>query len=242
MRPLTIAMLLAVAVIAAAGCGTDSDDDRARASSENRGPSPALAEVPDVTGETAEAGRSALEAAGFEPTFDPSPDDPSLCTVSDQDQTGAIEEGSEVILTLECKVDVPDLSGKPADDAIAELDDLGLTTTYEEEPDDPSACTIEDQDVVGEAEPDSEVVLSVICKLPDVTGKDLPTAVSRLELIGYRANHRAAGDPSACTVTSHKSEAEPGATIALTVHCNPSAVRPNGTGQAPPGAVRPPIR
>jgi hypothetical protein len=220
MRPFRIATLLCVGAIAASGCGTDSDD-RVSASSRS-GPSaaePALAEVPDVTGEKAEAGSSALEAAGFEPAFDPDPDDPSLCTVSDQDQIGEIEEGSEVILTLECKVDVPDLSDKPADDAVAQLDDLGLTTSYDKEPEDSSACTVEDQDVVGEAEPESEVVLSVLCKLPDVTGEDLESAVSELELIGYNADHRVVRDPSACTVTSHKAEAEPGATIDLAVHC-----------------------
>lgn len=216
-----IATLLCVGAIAAAGCGTETDDDRASASSRKGGPStePALVEVPNVTGETAEAGSSALEAAGLEPVFDPEPAEPSRCTISDQDQTGEIEEASEVILTLECMVDVPDLTGDPADDAVSQLDDLGLTTSYDEEPDDSSVCTVESQDVVGEAEPDSEVVLSVRCKLPDVTGEDLQTAVSELERIGYTADHPIVGDPRACTVTSHKSEAEPGATIALAVHC-----------------------
>ena len=172
-----------------------------------------------MTGQTAAAARSTLEAAGFAPAFEPEPDDPGLCTVSDQDQTGEIEEGSEVILSLECMVDVPDLSDKPAADAVAQLDDLGLTASYEEEPDDPSECTVEDQDVVGEAEPESEVVLSVSCKLPNLTGKDLETAGSRFELIGHGVDHRAVRDPRACTVTSHAKTAEPGATIALAVHC-----------------------
>ena len=217
-----IATLLCMGAIAAAGCGTETDDDRASASSRNGGPSaaePALVEVPDVTGETADAGRSALEAAGFTPVFDPEPDDPSLCTVSDQDQIGEIEEGSEVVLTLQCVVDVPDLSDEPVDDAVAQLEDLGLTASYEEDPDDQSACIVDSQDVVGEAEPESEVVLSVRCKLPDLTGKDLETAVSEFELIGYRADHRVVRDPSLCTVTSHAKMAEPGATIALAVHC-----------------------
>src|ERR671915_151162 len=109
MRPGMITTLLCVGAIAAAGCGTETDDERARASSRSADSArsePALVEVPVVTGETAEAGSSALVAAGFEPTFDPEPDDPGRCTVSEQDQTGEIEEGSEVILTLECMVDV----------------------------------------------------------------------------------------------------------------------------------------
>ena len=226
MRPCMIATLVCVGAIAAAGCGTD--DDRAGAASRDGGPSAAdaaLVEVPDVTGEPAEAGSSALEAAGFEPVFEPEPDDPRLCRVSNQDQTGEIEEGSEVILTLECVVDVPDLSGEPADDAVSQLDELGLTTSYEREPDDPSVCSVESQDVVGEAEPEREVVLSVLCKLPDVTGKDLKSAVSELELLGYSADHPNVRDPRLCTVTSHAKNAEPGATVALAVHCYGSQMR-----------------
>ena len=219
MRPGIVAALLCVGAIAATACG--ADDDR-RSASRSGGPSqpePALVEVPDVTGETAEAASSALEAAGFEPAFDTEPGDPGLCTVSEQDQTGEIEEGSEVVLTLECMVDVPDLSRKPADDAVSQLDDLGLTTRYKEEPDDSSVCTVEDQDVVGQVEPGSEVVLSVVCKLPDVTGKELETAVSQLELIGYSADHRVVREPRVCTVTSHAKQAAPGATVELAVHC-----------------------
>ena len=222
MHPGMIATLLCAAALAVAGCGTETDGDRAGAGSRNGGPSPAepaLVEVPDVTGQTAEAGSSTLEAAGFEPTFDREPDDARLCTVSGQDQAGEIEEGSEVILTLKCMVDVPDLSGKPADDAVAQLDELGLTASYEEEPDDPSECTVERQDVVGEVEPETEVALSVRCTLPDLTGRALDTAVSEFESIGYSADHRVVRDPSLCTVTSHAKMAEPGATIALAVHC-----------------------
>lgn len=220
MRPAIIVTLLCLGAIAPAGCGTETDGGAA-ASGRDGGPSPepALVQVPDVTGEAAEAASSTLRAAGFEPTFDPEPDDASLCTVADQGQSGELEEGSEVILTLECTVDVPDLSDKPADDAVSELEDLGLTTSYEEEPDDASVCTVEDQDVVGEAEPESEVVLSVLCTLPDVTGRDLETAASELESIGYRADHRVVDDPRACTVTSHAKQAAPGSAVKLTVHC-----------------------
>lgn len=174
-----------------------------------------------MTGETAEEARGSLEAEGLEASFDSEPEEPRLCKVGDQDQTGEVEEGSEVILTLECMVDVPDVSGERAEDAVSELEGLGLTTSYQAEPDDSSLCRVEDQDVVGEAEPESEVVLSLLCKLPNVTGKDVQSAVSELRLIGYSADHRTLADPSACTVTSHRREAEPGATIALTVACVP---------------------
>ena len=222
-----ISTLLCAGAIAAAGCGNDRDDVRAGASSRDGGPSarePAFVEVPDVTGQTAGEASNSLEAEGFKPSFDPEPDDPSLCMVSDQDQTGEIERGSEVILTLECMVDVPDVSDDRADDAVSELEDLGVTASYEAEPNDSSVCTVEDQDVVGEAESESEVVLSLVCTLPDVTGQDLESAVSELESIGYRTDHPSVADPSACTVTSHRSEAEPGATIQLAVDCARGAV------------------
>lgn len=217
-----IATLLCVGTLAAAGCGNEGDDAGASASGRDGGrsaPEPALVAVPDVTGQTAEEASSSLEAEGLEPIFDPEPEDSSLCTVSYQDQTGEIEEGSEVILTLECMVDVPDLSDEPADDAVSELEDLGLTTSFEEEPDDSSVCNVEDQDVVGEVEPESEVVLSLSCKLPNVTGKDLASAVSELELLGYSADHPSVHDPSACRVTSHRKAAEPGETVELGVSC-----------------------
>ena len=181
-----------------------------------------------MIGQTASEGSSSLEAAGFDPSFDAEPDDPSLCTVSDQDQIGEVEEGSAVVLTLKCMVDVPDLSREPADDAVSQLEDLGLTARYEDEPDDPSECTVDEQDVGGEAEPESEVILSVLCTLPDVTGKELETAVSELERIGYSADPPSVDDPSVCTVTSHRSQAAPGATIALEVHCE------SATGAGPP--------
>ena len=226
MRSAIIATLLCVGAIAAAGCGTETDaGGGARASSRDGGPpppAPVLVEVPDVIGQTAEEGGSALEAEGLLPAFDPVPEDPSLCTVSDQDETGQIEEGSEVVLTLECKVDVPDVSDEPSDDAVSRLEDLRLATSYEEQPRDSSVCTVDGQDVVGEADPESEVVLSLVCKVPNVTGKDLETAVSGLELAGYAADHRIVDDPRLCTVTSHASKAEPRAAIALQVHCQPS--------------------
>ena len=180
-----------------------------------------MVEVPDVIGESAAAASAALEAEGFDPGFSPEPDDPRLCTVANQDGSGEVEQGAEVMLTLECKVEVPDLSDEPADDAVRRLEELGLTAGYEEEPRDPSPCTVEEQDVVGEAEPGSEVVISVLCKLPDVTGKDLRSAVSTLRAIGYEAEHRFVRDPRACTVTSHRSEGAPGAPVDLTVHCAP---------------------
>lgn len=227
-----IATLLCVGAIGAAGCGNDRDDVRASASRQDGGRSAAqqtLVDVPEVTGQTAEEAADTLEAAGFEPSFEPEPEDPGLCTVSDQDQSGEIAEGSEVILTLECVVDVPDVSDEPADDAVSELEELGLTTSYETEPDDSSRCKVEDQDVVGKAELESEVVLTLICKLPNLTGGPLERAVSELERIGYDADHPSVDDRRACTVTSHRSEAEPGATVELAVNC------PGGSSPAPVG-------
>ena len=140
------------------GCGTQASGDN--------GSGPTTIEVPDVTGEKADDAQSEIEDAGLTASFDPEPDDPSLCDVTDQDETGEVEEGTEVVLTLDCKVDVPDTTGETADEAETDIQDAGpdLTVTFDPEPDDPSACTVSDQDLIGEAEPDDEVTLSVDCE------------------------------------------------------------------------------
>src|SRR3954467_13001938 len=69
------------------GWGSDTSD-----SSDESG----TVEVPDVTGESAEDAESEIEDVGLTVSFDPEPDDPSLCTVSDQDEIGEADEGTDV--------------------------------------------------------------------------------------------------------------------------------------------------
>ena len=212
-------VMLCSAALSLPSCGSESDSTGGQVDAPPD--EPALTEVPDVIGEDAETATSDLEAEGFTATYDPEPDDPSLCDVTDQDQSGEVEEGAEILLTLECRVDVPDMTGETVDDAAAGLEELGLTVSYEEEPDDTSVCTVEEQDTVGEAEPESGIVLSVLCEVPDVTNSALDSAVSDLELAGYEASYSYVEDSSVCSVASQdpEGEAEPGAEITLNVEC-----------------------
>lgn len=65
-------------------------------------------------------------------------------------------------------VDVPDTTGEDGADAVATLEDLGLTVSLSEEDGrDPSGCIVEEQDTVGEAEPESDVELTLDCRQVD---------------------------------------------------------------------------
>jgi len=94
-------LVVAVAVPACGSSdGTETDgggvaDERPSVREPRAIEDPALVEVPDVLGESADIAAEELEAEGLLVLFDPEPDDPGLCTVSDQDQLDEIEEGSE---------------------------------------------------------------------------------------------------------------------------------------------------
>ncbi len=60
-----------------------------------------LVKVPDVTGKDGQEAVDAIEAKGLYASHDE--DDPAGCTVEDQDETGEVEPGTEVGLTLECR-------------------------------------------------------------------------------------------------------------------------------------------
>ncbi len=65
-------------------------------------------------------------------------------------------------------VDVPDLTGEDGADAVSELEDLGLTVAFvEEDGREASGCEVETQDVVGDADPGSEVILDLDCRQVD---------------------------------------------------------------------------
>lgn len=59
-------------------------------------------DVPLVVGETAKRGKAEVQDAGVRAKFDSKPDDLSLCSVADQSDSGRIEAGTKVVLTLQC--------------------------------------------------------------------------------------------------------------------------------------------
>lgn len=76
-------------------------------------------------------------------------------------------------------VDVPDLTGEDGADAVSELEDLGLTVSFEEDNGrDASGCEVLSQDTVGDADPGSDVILELDCRQVDwenQTGEDWDT-------------------------------------------------------------------
>ncbi len=82
-------------------------------------------EVPDLTGLRAGEGLSRVEAVGgLSARFDESPIDPSRCTVEGQSQTGEVERGTEVIISIACRQTVPDVTGFKPEDALAEVESV----------------------------------------------------------------------------------------------------------------------
>jgi beta-lactam-binding protein with PASTA domain len=120
-------------------------------------------EVPDLSGVAAPDAETQLQGFGFEVDYATEPNDPSSCNVSDEDPVagGELDQGETVTLTVEC--DVPDETTEDAETAGSELDDAGFTWTYDSEPDDPSACTVDTQDPEGQAEPGFEIALTLSC-------------------------------------------------------------------------------
>ena len=99
-----------------------------------------------------------------------------------------------------------------------------------EEPDDPASCTVDDQDLIGEADEGAEVTLTVECEVPDVTTLDGQSAVDELETAGFTWAVDDCGDAlDECTVGDQDLlEAPPGAEVSLTME-----------GEAPPDGPDP---
>lgn len=226
---LLVSILLALSV-SLSSCGTDGTDKPEAAAA-----TPAkTVDVPDVTGEDAETGKSDIEDAGPDLTVEYSEEPDALdgCTVSDQDETGDIAPDATVTLTLECEVEVevPDVTGQAATEAESAIEAVGeLTATYDSEPDDESACTVADQDPAGgeAVATDTEVTLTLECgvEVPDVTGQGAEEAKSTLEASGeLTASYDVEpDDASVCTVTDQDpaggETVDSGTDVTLTLEC-----------------------
>jgi beta-lactam-binding protein with PASTA domain len=115
---------------------------------------------------------------------------------------------------------VPEVTGDLADAAQTTIEAEGFTVTFDpDEPGDPSVCTVDDQDVIGEAEERTSVNLTISCEVPDVTGMDGASAIDELETANFTWHLDACDDdPGACTVADQDPlEAQPGDEISLTM-------------------------
>lgn len=162
-----VALVAVAGAVIIGGCGgaaTEAENDAPRR--EATPDLPTLTRVPNVVGDKADEAAVRIERARLAATFEPDPDDAELCVVESQDESGEVEVGTEVILTLNCKVDVPDVTGDRASDAVAEIEAIGGPTVVLEGEEGPeSSCTVESQNQEGTVEADTEVVLIVDCPL-----------------------------------------------------------------------------
>lgn len=224
-------VLATVIVLVIAGCGSEGggpDDPGSGGGGGPGPPGPALIEVPDVISSDAEAAAGTIEGEGLVPDYDGGePDNPALCEVTDQTPVAGdeVEEDEIVTLTVECQVEVPELIGQPAADAVTDLEDLGLEGVYAVDPADESSCEVSEQDFeAGEAVDEGETItITVECQVPDVTGTDAESAASELETGGFEWSYDfEPDDPYDCTVDSQDVEglAAPGETVTLALSCD----------------------
>jgi hypothetical protein len=165
------------------GCADDDPPDQP--------PAPPEVPIPNVVGDKADDAAMRVERAGFGSTFEPEPaGDAELCKVASQFPTGTAEKGSDVTLSLECVVEVPDVTGDPADEAKRRIEAQGnLTASFDFEPEDPSACTVARQDERGTVEPDTEVVLTLTCPLTVEDVRRSATKLAKSSAIGLGGDY-----------------------------------------------------
>jgi beta-lactam-binding protein with PASTA domain len=180
-------------------------------------------DVPDVTGEDADSASSTLEDEGFEVAFErEGPDDPTLCTVENQDPSRYAEPGTEVTLSLTCEA--PDVTGETVDDATTTLKDAGYSAKVRPKVDDTARCSVEKQDPTGEVELGETIVIRHDCvEVPDVVGMRAELARDEIEVNGdlTASFDIAPEDPAACTVESQHPEGTVtnGEYVVLTLDC-----------------------
>ena len=164
---------------------------------------PAPVEVPDVVGDAYEDAEAELEELGLTVRQE-SEEDPEAepGTVLSQDPEGGAEVApeSEVTLTVATAPDteaVPDVVGKPFDQAQAELSAAGFTVTRQNQPDDsrPENEVISQDPTAGsEHAPGGLVVLTVAVpsqtqpaevEVPNVGGQPLEQARATLNQAGF---------------------------------------------------------
>jgi hypothetical protein len=237
LRLVLIASILLALTFSLASCSGGAPEETAEAE-----PAPATIDIPDVTGQAATEGKRTIERAGPELTveYEDEPENEDNCTVSHQDETNKVLPDATVLLTLECQVEVPDVTDDGAITAKKAIEDAGLGASYDSEPDDAAACTVTDQDPAAEelVDESTDVTLTLDCgvEVPDVTGEDADSAKSTIEesgdlTAGYDVEPE---DPTACTVGGQDpaggESVDAGTDVTLTLECEEPAPDDGGGG------------
>lgn len=205
--------------------------------------------VPSVVGQTFEAASATLVKAGFNVArLDEVSDQPIDTVISQRpDSGGLLAKGRTVTLTVSGRqVTLPDLTGKPFEEAQATLLKLGLTVTRvdSDSADKVPGNVISTNPVAGTRVDKGTGVELTVAKeppvdVPSVAGQDQVQAQTSLQNAGFQVTVR--GEPST-TVPAGKvistnptggTKAPKGTTITMLVSTGPQSVTiPNVIGQA----------
>jgi beta-lactam-binding protein with PASTA domain/predicted Ser/Thr protein kinase len=156
--------------------------------------------VPDVTGQTEEAARQAIEAAGYvvgEVTEENSADTVSGRVIrTDPAANAELDKGETVNIVVSIgakKGSVPDLNGKTAEEAQKMIEDAGFVAKFGgNESSDAKENTVSRQDPASGTEADEGTTITYwistgpeLTNVPNVIGDDQATAKATLESAGF---------------------------------------------------------
>jgi eukaryotic-like serine/threonine-protein kinase len=219
---------------------------------------PAQVRVPPVTGISADAAKSRLKKAGLKPNAHRESSDsvPTGVVISSSpDEGSTVDVGSTVALTVSNgpqQVSVPDVTGKTADDATAELQSAGLqvSRTEQESQDRPAGTVLSQSPAGGTAVNKGATVTLTVAKapavvtvpVPDVTGEDEDFAIKKLSSDGFAVDRKTQdvdqpdGDGVVLTQSPSGGKAKKGSTVTITIgHFVGTTTGGTGTTTTPPG-------
>jgi beta-lactam-binding protein with PASTA domain len=141
-----------------------------------------------------------------------------------QESRGPDDPTGEEMPPEERSVPVPKVVGEKVEAAHSKIERSGFAVTLNPDPGMASDCIVSDQSVASTAPQGAEVVLRVLCVVPDVSRKRADVAQTGLESQGFAAVFKpelGAADPSACAVESQEleGEVEPQSEVPLNVQC-----------------------
>ena len=214
---------------------------------------PEMVKVPDLVGKSADVAAKLLEDAGLKgeinQEYDPNTPDGNVISQQPNKDT-EVESGSSVKYTISLgteTADVPEVGGKDADDAEAELRSAGFDVKRVEDTSDsvPEGNVIS-QDVTGRRPVGSTVTITVSsgkgnADVLDVTGNTVDDARASLEDLGFVVNvddeERDGTEPAGTVVGYTPTGSQPiGSTITLTVASGSNTI-PNVVGNILSDAV-----
>ncbi|MFP3714830.1 Stk1 family PASTA domain-containing Ser/Thr kinase [Puerhibacterium sp. TATVAM-FAB25] len=207
--------------------------------------------VPDVTGDSVDEARQKIEDAGLvwgDESTDSSVDVPKDHVIGTDPAVGQfVEQGATIdVVVSDGTVELPNLVGMSRDEALAELDRLGLSSSVQEREsgDQDPGTVLEQNPAAGSVEQGSTVTITVATE-PEVVTTTVPDIVGRQwddqtqeEFASYSLNPRvetASSDtvPAGAVISTDPpagTELNEGDTVTIVVSTGPANGQGNGNG------------